>query len=84
MSTILDEAKDIIFGDREKTYGPPAKNFKLIAELWSAYMHTPVSPHDVCMMMILLKAARQKNAYKRDNLTDICGYAALVTRIGVD
>jgi hypothetical protein len=84
MSTILDEAKEIIFGDREKTYGHPTKNLKLIAELWSAYLRRPVGPQDVCMMMILLKVARQNNAHTRDNLTDICGYAALVTRIEPD
>ena len=80
-STVLDEAKQIIYGDREKTYGAPTKNLNQISRLWSMYLDHPVSAQDVCMMMILLKVARQKNNYTRDNLVDICGYAALNSRL---
>jgi len=80
-STILDEAKAIIYGDREKTYGEPSKNLNLIASLWSDYLKQAVTAQDVCMMMILLKVARQSNSYTRDNLVDICGYAALNSRV---
>ena len=79
--TILDEAKEIIYGDREKTYGAPDKNLNKISALWSHYLDHPVGAQDVCMMMILLKVARQSNAYTRDNLVDIAGYAALNARI---
>ena len=82
--TILDEAKEIIYGDREKTYGDPAKNLNLISNLWSHYLSHPVGSQDVCMMMILLKVARQSNAYTRDNLVDIAGYAALNARLEDD
>ena len=81
MKTILDEAKEIIYGDREKKYGHPAKNLNQISRLWSMYLEHPVSAQDVCMMMILLKVARQSNAYTRDNLVDIAGYAALNSRL---
>ena len=80
-NTILDEAKEIIYGDREKTYGDPAKNLNQIASLWALYLNKSISPQDVCMMMILLKVARQSNAYTRDNLVDIAGYAALNSRL---
>jgi hypothetical protein len=81
--TVLDEAKEIIYGDREKTYGHPNKNLKKIAALWTAYLDGKqvVTPQDVCMMMVLLKAARHANFYKRDNLVDISGYAALGSRV---
>ena len=79
--TILDEAKEIIYGDREQTYGKPNKNLNLIAGLWGTYLDRPVSAQDVCMMMVLVKVARQANAYKRDNLVDISGYAALNARL---
>lgn len=83
MKTVLEEAKEIIYGDREKTYGHPAKNLEAIANLWNAYLtgKQSLGAQDVCMMMILMKVARQKNGYLRDNLTDICGYAALIARI---
>lgn len=92
--TILDEAKAIIYGDRERTYGHPAKNLVNIANLWSAYLNglfpelSPgdwsniITPEDVCQMMILMKSARLMNTPDhRDSLVDQCGYAALQTRI---
>jgi hypothetical protein len=36
--TVLKEAHTIIYGDREKTYGHPAKNLKTIAKMWNAYL----------------------------------------------
>ena len=82
MHSVLHEAEDVIYGDREETYGQPDKNLNLIADLWREYLGVKcISAHDVCMMMILLKVARQRNAYKRDNLVDICGYAALSERV---
>jgi len=37
--SVLEEAQTIIYGDREKTYGHPAKNLKTIANMWNAYMN---------------------------------------------
>lgn len=34
-TTIADKAKEIVYGDRERTYGHPGKNLKVIADLWS-------------------------------------------------
>lgn len=82
---ILDEAESIIYGDREETYGTPDKNLNCIAAMWNAYLDSTkrdhVTAHDVCMMMGLLKIARQANMWKRDNLVDVCGYMALAERI---
>ena len=33
---VLEEAQDIIYGDREKTYGHPAKNLNCIADMWNS------------------------------------------------
>ena len=82
MKSILDEAKEIIYGDREKTYGNPAKNLTLIGKLWGDYLGIPIDPNDVCLMMILLKTARLKNdTTHRDGMVDLCGYAALMERV---
>lgn len=80
--TILDEAKDIIYGDRERTYGAPTKNLKKIAELWSVYLEKEITSSDVCNMMILLKLARlANNPTHLDSIVDIAGYAALHERL---
>ena len=83
--SVLEEAKEIIYGDREKTYGHPAKNLEAIAELWHTYLmnmkNPKISAKDVAVMMILLKAARLGNDIAhRDSIVDICGYAALIER----
>lgn len=81
-TSILSEAQSVIYGDREKTYGRPDKNLRVIADLWSTYVGTAISVDDVCIMMILLKAARLKNdPTHRDSQVDMCGYAALMERV---
>jgi len=85
---VLEEAQNIIYGDREKTYGHPAKNLKTIANMWNAYMNNmddagtyKVTAKDVAAMMMLVKVARFANdPSHRDNLIDVCGYAALIER----
>jgi len=86
--SVLEEAQNIIYGDREKTYGHPAKNLKTIANMWNAYMNNmddagtyKVTAKDVAAMMMLVKVARFANdPSHRDNLIDVCGYAALIER----
>jgi hypothetical protein len=83
---VLKEANAIIYGDREKTYGHPSKNLKTIAVMWNAYLNAKsgsdeVNAKDVAALMMLVKVARFANdPDHRDNLVDICGYAALVER----
>ena len=86
--SILDEAKDIIYGDREKTYGAPDKNLVAIAGYWSNHLLTrfgvyhDITGADVCVMMTLLTAARLGNdVTHRDSLVDAVGYLALLERI---
>jgi len=85
--SVLEEAQTIVYGDREKTYGHPAKNLKTIASMWTAYMNNmddgnfSVTAKDVAAMMMLVKVARFANdPSHRDNLVDVCGYAALIER----
>jgi hypothetical protein len=86
--SILDDAKDIIYGDREKTYGAPDKNLVAIAGYWANHLNTrfgvyhDITGADVCIMMTLLKAARLGNdVTHRDSLVDAVGYLALLERI---
>lgn len=91
MTTTIDEAKTIIFGDREAVYGRPEKNLETIAEYWEAYLRSRgmwndesngLFHYDVCRMMSLLKIARLGNTPEhRDSSTDLIGYEALADRI---
>ena len=75
---VLEEAKGLITGDREEDYGDPGSNFRCIADMWSTYLDHTIAPHDVAVMMILLKLSRvQTSPGKRDSWVDLAGYAAL-------
>ena len=81
-AAILDAAKKIVTGDREKQYGSPEDNFDVIARLWSTYAGREFTPVDVAMMMTLLKVARIKTGhYKADSYIDACGYLACAAEI---
>lgn len=78
----LQIAHNIVHGDREKTYGDPGKNLRLIAQYWSTHTGITITETDVCIMMQLLKIARLKNNPEHDDSwIDIAGYAALKNRI---
>lgn len=91
--TVLEEANRIIYGDREKTYGNPAKNFDATAELWNGYLRAKlveqnghdynweITALDVAHMMILLKMARELHMHKRDNVVDMAGYAGCIQKM---
>lgn len=75
---ILDTAKEYVTKDRAATHGDAERNFGLIAAYWSAHLNRNISPHDVAVMMTLLKLARAKSNPKHvDNWIDGCGYLAL-------
>lgn len=62
-------------GPRMDTYGHPAQAFTRIAALWSAYLGTTITPHDVGTLMVLLKASRLRTTPGHpDSLDDIEGY----------
>lgn len=81
---LLDEAKELIYGAREGTYGPPSINLSVIADLWSVYLRDKsITGRDVCIMMALLKLAREATGLpNRDNVVDAAGYLGLIDRLG--
>lgn len=82
---IADKAKEIVEGDREKTYGDPGKNLTMIAGLWSAYLGVEMKATDVCSMMCMLKIARLKNQPDHeDSKVDIIGYTLLHDKVGAE
>ncbi len=86
-NTFLDEAAEIVNGDRNKFYGHPLDNHGCTADMWSAYLSRRfgvsvlVTPEDVCVLNILQKTSREANMPKRDNLVDIIGYSLNVEMI---
>lgn len=78
----LQTAHHIVHGDREKTYGDPGKNLRLIAQYWSTHTGITITETDVCIMMQLLKIARLRNDPEHvDSWIDIAGYTALKNRL---
>lgn len=71
-----------IVDQRSEHYGDPRPNHDRIAALWSGYLDTTLSAHDVAMMMCLLKIARAKvDPWHEDNYTDLHGYAEIAQQV---
>ena len=71
-----------IINQRAEHYGDPRPNHDRIAGLWSAYLDTTITAHDVAAMMVLLKVARAKlDPWHEDNYTDLAGYAEIMRRV---
>ena len=74
---LLEEAANIVEGQRKEDYGETYKSFERISNLWSAYLSCPISPSDVTAMMIMLKISRAKQTpTHKDSWVDMAGYAA--------
>ncbi len=73
----LKKAEACVMVDRQSTHGAPEDSFGLIAKFWSSYLGHEIKPHEVAVMMGLLKIARikQKPLYD-DNWIDAAGYMA--------
>ena len=81
--SICEEAYRIQGGDRQQDYGDPTQNFQDIAQSFNWYLDTKVAnggdrkfePRDIAHVMVLMKISRNIHKPKRDNWTDMAGYA---------
>lgn len=86
-STVLDEARNLIYGDRQVQYGNSEKNFTDIARGWSLILGVPITAEQVVLCMIWLKVMRANNGInttgqsQRDSIVDIAGYAGCIEKI---
>ena len=71
-------AAKLVNGERSKQHGEALENHRNIAELWTAYRGITFSPHDVAVMMALLKIARTKTGtHNPDDYVDGAAYLGL-------
>lgn len=87
----LESAIEYVCSKREKEYGTPKDNFSVIANFWSIYLfrvigaEVSLTPHDVAIMMTLLKLSRiASGVVKDDNYVDAAGYIACAAEIATE
>ena len=81
---ILLAAHETINGPRQGSYGDPVVSHQRIADMWSAYLGTPVTAKDAAMMLLLLKVSRAKTDPDIDSIRDIAGYAGIAADIHLE
>ncbi len=90
---ILGKAREVINGARQDRYGDAEDSFRTIGDMWSAYLNAAlhpdpmhvihIGPHDVAMLLALLKVGRiahgahSTDPQKMDSYVDLAGYTAL-------
>lgn len=79
--TILEEAGNIVNGQRRKDYGHPSIQFGRLAGLASIIFEKEITKMQVGMFLIALKISRLMHSYTRDSLVDCCGYAQCIELI---
>lgn len=77
--SVLAEAERLVNGPRQEDYGHPYDDFTRTGRIWGAILGIgDVPPATVGLMMAGVKISREVNRPKRDNLTDLAGYAGTV------
>jgi hypothetical protein len=83
--TVLEEAQRIVYGSRQAAYGHPMDDYTRTAAMVSGMLahklKEPLSAEEMALVMCQVKISRQINKPKRDNMTDLAGYAGCVQRI---
>src|SRR6184192_1196830 len=76
---ILNTAKRLISGDRQRDYGDARTDFTRTGKLWAAVQGiAEVTPEQVALCMMLVKVGRLcETPGHLDSWVDVCGYAAL-------
>lgn len=75
--SILQEAHRLVHGDRQAAYSHPIDDYTRTGRMWGAILGIPdIDPRICCLMMAAVKVSRETHKHKRDNLTDLAGYAA--------
>ena len=78
---ILEEANELIYGDRAVAYGPVSESFGRIARFWSVILDKEVTAEQVGLCMVALKMSRQISKAGRGNLVDGAGYFGCIAKM---
>lgn len=82
---ILDEAKRLTHGDRNKNYGTPYTNHKRIADIWSVILEQEITPAQVALCMVGVKIARLVETPDHlDSFVDGCAYFAISGELSIE
>jgi hypothetical protein len=81
VDSILEEAQDILEGDRESDYGDPVANFNRISDIASSILNETITPEQCVVVMMAVKLSREQYRHKRDNLVDLVAYTEIYNRI---
>jgi hypothetical protein len=82
---ILTEAQRLTLADRNKNYGKPIVNHTRIADLWSTYLDTEITPSQVAICMSLVKVARlMETPDHLDSFCDAAAYFAIAGEIATE
>lgn len=79
--TICEEAQRLTTTQRQEDYGHPLDDYTRTAELWTALLRhklvegETITYQDALRCMCAVKLSRDVHAPKRDNRTDLAGYA---------
>lgn len=94
--TILQEAQRLVHGDRGAAYGHPLDDYTRTGAMWGAILHDwaklaaiSSSPRAIpaklaALCMVAVKISREVHLPKRDNRTDMAGYAECVDMIDAE
>jgi hypothetical protein len=88
--TILEEAQDLVFGSREKSYAHPKVDFAravgALNAIFGPKLREPFTETDWALVMIICKVARlAHDGSARDGWVDVAGYSETGARVaGID
>ena len=73
-------AQNLVYGDRNKSYGSPRYDYMRTSSVWSGLLihklkpGEVITPQEAIIMMTALKLCRQMTKHKPDNIVDAHGY----------
>ena len=79
--SILEEAQEILEGERDSDYGDPVANFNRISRIASSILDYTISPEECVVVMMAVKLSREQYKHKRDNLVDLVAYTEIYNRV---